>query len=96
LSDEEIARRVKEDLSNYGIPMATAPLFTRVYRWPQAVCRASGGMLKAVNAMRQTEQTGCQGLFLAGEYTRLASVNGALSSGMGAAEEATGFLRAGR
>ena len=46
--------------------------------------------------MRRIQHTGYRGLFLAGEYTRLPSVNGALLSGMDAAEEAKGFLQAER
>lgn len=92
LSDEEIEHRVLEDLRTYGIHVPVPPLFTRVYRWPEAVCLAPGGMLKEINHMRRTAHPGCRGLFLAGEYMRLPSVNGALLSGMDAAEAAIGFL----
>lgn len=96
LSDEEVERRVMEDLRACGIHVPVPPLFTRVYRWPEAVCLAPGGMLKAIDHMRHAAHPGCQGLFLAGEYMRLPSVNGALISGVDAAEEAMGFLLAGK
>ena len=92
LSDEEITSRLRKDLRKYAIPIPETPLFTRVYRWPEAVCLMPGGMLKKIDHMRRTVHASCRGLFFAGEYMRLPSVNGALTSGMDAAEEVAEFL----
>ena len=92
LNDQEIEREVIAGLRPYGIRLPDPLLFTRVYRWPEAVCLAPGGMLREVDRMRRREDPDCQGLFLAGEYMRLPSVNGALVSGFDAAEKAIRFL----
>ena len=91
-SDEEIERDVVAGLRRYGIGPPDPLLFTRVYRWPEAVCLAPGGMMREVDRMRRREHPDFSGLFLAGEYMRLPSVNGALVSGIDAAEKAIRFL----
>ncbi len=92
MNDEEIGRMVIAGLRPYGIHLPDRPRFTRVYRWPEAVCLAPGGMLKEVDRMRCTGYPGCRGIFLAGEYMRVPSVNGALLSGISAAEDVIRFL----
>ncbi len=96
MDDEEIERDVIAGLSRYGICLPGRPRFSRVYRWPEAVCLAPGGLMKEVERMRQRDHPGCRGLFLAGEYMRLPSVNGALASGVDAAEEVIRFLARGK
>ena len=92
MSDEEIRRSVTAGLRPYGVHLPDSPLFTRVYRWPEAVCLVPGGMLREIDRMRRAGYPGSRGLFLAGDYMHLPSVNGALISGINAAEEAIGFL----
>ena len=92
LDDEEIRRLVVSELRPYGVELPDPPRFARVYRWPEAVCLAPGGMLRKVDRMPRAEPPGCRGLFLAGEYLRLPSVEGAITSGIEAAEAATRFL----
>ena len=48
--------------------------------------------MKKIAHMRQTENQGCRGLFLAGEYMRVPSVNRAVVSGIDAAKEAIAYL----
>lgn len=91
-SDEEIERDTIAGLRRSGIRLPETLLFSRVYRWPEAVCLAPGGMLREVERMRHSEHPDCSGLFLAGEYMRLPSVNGALVSGIDAADKAIRFL----
>ena len=52
----------------------------------EAICLASGGLLKEVHDLRFGQPGNIRGLFLAGDYTRLPSLNGALKSGVDAAE----------
>ena len=87
LDDDEIARRVLEELRRFFPAMPQCPLFARVYRWPEAICLAPGGMLKDMDDMRMRLHGRVRGLFLAGDYTRLPSLNGAIKSGIDAAEE---------
>ena len=91
LNDAEIANRIIEEIRKYLPAMPEEPLFTRVYRWPEALCLAPGGMLKEIYEMRQQNLVDLKGLFLAGDYMRMPSCNGALLSGIDAAEECASF-----
>ena len=86
LDDEEIARRTLEEMRRFFPAMPQSPLFARVYRWPEAICLAPGGMLKEMHDIRIAQPGGMRGLFLAGDYTRLPSLNGAMKSGVEAAK----------
>ena len=86
LDDEEIARRTIEEMRRFFPAMPRDPLFARVYRWPEAICLSPGGMLKEMHDLRIGQPGGTRGLFLAGDYTRLPSLNGAMKSGMEAAK----------
>lgn len=92
LSDAEVADRIIEEIRKYLPAMPEKPLFTRVYRWPEALCLAPGGMLKEIYEMRQQKLADLKGLFLAGDYMRMPSCNGALLSGVGAAEDCASFV----
>ncbi len=86
LKDGEIARRTFEEMRRFFPAMPQGPLFARVYRWPEAMCLAPGGMLREMHDVRISQPGGIRGLFLAGDYTRLPSLNGAMQSGVEAAE----------
>lgn len=95
LDDDEIKRRMLRDVRRNPPPGSALPndeegLFTRVYRWPEAVCMGPPGMFKAVAEMRRRLRREVPNLFLAGDYMRVPSVNGALASGIGAARDAVG------
>ena len=95
LDDDEITRRMLGDARRNPPPGSALPndgegLFTRVYRWPEAVCMGPPGMFKAVAEMRRQLRREVPNLFLAGDYMRVPSVNGALASGIGAARDAVG------
>ena len=92
LDDEEIKRQMLRDARRIPPPGSTLPdddegLFSRVYRWREAVCMAPPGMFKAVADMRRQLKQNVGNLFLSGDYMRVPSVNGALASGIGAAEK---------
>ena len=91
LEDEEIKRQMLSDARRNPPPGSNLPgddegLFTRVYRWREAVCMGAPGMFRAVAEMRRRDRK-VKNLFLAGDYMRVPSVNGALASGISAAEE---------
>ena len=97
LEDEEIKRRLlaiarRNTPSGADLPGDDEGLFTRVYRWREAVCLGPPGMFEAVAEMRRERGRIVENLFLAGDYMRVPSVNGALASGVGAAEEAAELL----
>ena len=92
LSDEEIKGRAINEIRRFVPAMPEEPLFGRVYRWEEAVCLANGGILTELHQIRRQGFPGVEGLFLAGEYMDLPSVNGALRSGINAAEGAISFL----
>ena len=96
LDDEEIKRRMLGDARRNPPPGSRLPgddegLFWRVYRWEEAVCMGPPGMFTAVTDARHRLRRDIPNLFLAGDYTRVPSVNGALASGVTAAEEVLGL-----
>ena len=91
-SDEEAGERVLAEIRKYFPALSREPRFTRVYRWDEAVCIAPGGMITALHQMRQQSLDSVKGLFLAGEYMGVPCANGALRSGINAAEDCAAFL----
>ncbi len=97
LDDEEIKRQLLADARRAAAPGSTLPaddegIFTRVYRWPEAVGTPSPGTIKAVAEARRGHAGAVPNLFLAGDYTGMPSVNSALASGRDAANAAAGYL----
>ena len=97
LDDEEIKRRMLADARRNPPPGSALPsddegLFTRIYRWKEAVCMAPPGMFRKMADMRRQLGGELRNLFLAGDYLRVPSVNGALASGCGAAGEAADLV----
>ena len=92
LDDDEIKRQMLRDARRNPPPGSNLPdddegLFTRVYRWKEAVCMGRPGMFTAVADARQKLSGEISNLFLAGDYTKVPSVNGAVASGISAAED---------
>ena len=97
MDDEEIKRELLRDAHKNPPPGSNLPsddegLFTRVYRWREAVCMGHPGMFAAVADIRHQIGQSTPNLFLAGDYTWVPSVNGALASGVSAAEEVVQML----
>ena len=97
LDDEEVKRQMLRDARRNPPPGSALPsddegLFSRVYRWKIAVCEGPPGMFKEVANTRRDLGRDLPNLFLAGDYTRVPLVNGALASGISAAEEAFALL----
>ena len=93
LDDDEIVRRVVEEMRRFFPAMPDTPRVARVYRWPEAICLAPGGMLRDMVEARKRLYEQTQGLFLAGDYTVLPSLNGAMKSGVEAAQASLEYLR---
>ena len=83
---------VGRDRAEELFPLDDEGLFTRVYRWREAVCMGLPGMFRAVAEMRRQLNRDVENLFLAGDYMRVPSVNGALASGVDAANEVAELL----
>ena len=92
MDDDEIAGRVLDEMRRFFPALPQHPLFAKVYRWPEAICLAPGGMLRDVHDMRMRLPGRVRGLFLAGDYTHLPSLNGAIRSGIDAAEESLSYV----
>ncbi|MXX79213.1 MAG: FAD-dependent oxidoreductase [Gemmatimonadales bacterium] len=97
LGDEEIKRELLREARRNPPPGSALPaddegLFTRVYRWKEAVCMGRPGMFRAISDMHRLHGRGFCNLFFAGDYMRTPSVNGALASGVRAAEEVADLL----
>ena len=97
LDDDEIKRELLGAARRKAPPGSNLPeddegLFYRVYRWEEALCMGTPGMLAAVANIPGQLAGRIDNLFLAGDYMRVPSVNGALSSGCGAAIEVADLL----
>ena len=92
LDDDEIKRQLLGAARRNAPPGSSLPgddegLFYRVYRWEEALCMGTPGMLKAMANIPRQLAGRVDNLFLAGDYMHVPSVNGALSSGCSAAIE---------
>ena len=97
LDDDEIKRALLGAARRNAPPGSVLPgddegLFYRVYRWEEALCMGTPGMLAAVANIPEQIAGRIDNLFLAGDYMRVPSVNGALSSGCSAAIEVADLL----
>ena len=97
LDDDEIKRQLLGAARRNAPPGSSLPgddegLFYRVYRWEEALCMGTPGMLAAVANIPKQLAGRIDNLFLAGDYMRVPSVNGALSSGCSAAIEVADLL----
>ena len=97
LDDEQIKIEMLNDARRNPPPGSSLPgyddgLFSRVYRWNEAVCMGLPGMFVAVSNAFSQLRAEVPNLILAGDYTRVPSVNGALASGVQAAEEVATFF----
>ena len=97
LDDDEIKRRMLGAARRKAPPGSALPgddegLFYRVYRWEEALCMGTPGMLAALAEVPGQLAGSIGNLFLAGDYMGIPSVNGALSSGQKAATEAAELL----
>ena len=92
LADDEIERGMLGAARRKAPPGSAPPgdnegLFYRVYRWEEALCMGTPGMLAAMAKVPGQLAGHIDNLFLAGDYMGVPSVNGALSSGQSAAIE---------
>ena len=97
LADDEIKRELLGAARRNAPPGSALPgddegLFYRVYRWEEALCMGTPGMLAAMAKIPGQLAGRIDNLFLAGDYMGVPSVNGALSSGERAAGEAADLL----
>ena len=97
LADDEITQELLRGARRVPPPGSALPgddegIFTRVYRWREAVCMGRPGMFSAIADMRGHVGRDIRNLFFAGDYMRTPSVNGALVSGVDAAEEVADLL----
>ena len=97
LDDEEIKRELLGAARRKAPPGSALPgddegLFYRVYRWEQALCMGTPGMLAEMANVPGQLAGSIDNLFLAGDYMGVPSVNGALSSGERAAHEVADLL----
>ena len=97
LDDEEIKRQMLGAVRRKAPPGSALPgddegLFFRVYRWEEALCMGTPGMLAAAADIPSQLGPHIDNLYLAGDYMAVPSVNGALSSGCSAAHEVADVL----
>ena len=97
LGDDEIKREMLGAARRKAPPGSALPeddggLFYRVYRWEEALCMGTPGMLSAVAKIPAQLAGRIDNLILAGDYMHVPSVNGALSSGQSAANKVADLL----
>ena len=86
MRDDKVVRALIDDIKKYVPSMPNRPLFAEIYRYDEAVCTAGPGMLTAMHRMKERHYRDISGLALAGEYMHMPSVDGAVRSGIDAAE----------
>ncbi|MXY88091.1 MAG: FAD-dependent oxidoreductase, partial [Dehalococcoidia bacterium] len=99
LEDEQVKRELLGAARQKAPPGSALPgddegLFYRVYRWEEALCMGTPGMLAALAEVPGQLAGRIDNLFLAGDYMGIPSVNGALSSGEKAANAVADLLAA--
>jgi protoporphyrinogen/coproporphyrinogen III oxidase len=85
MADEQIVSHLTSELKMYIPSLPGKPLFSEIYRWKEAMCFASPGMFEAVSKLKKENGRLVNGLYFAGDYLNLASVEGSVSSGIEAA-----------
>ncbi len=100
LDDAEIKRELFGAARRKAPPGSALPgddegLFYRVYRWEEALCMGTPGMLAAMADVPGQLAGRIDNLFLAGDYMAVPSVNGALASGQRAAIDVANLLASG-
>ena len=98
LSDDEIKHKLLADAHAKAPPGSNLPgddddIFTRVYRWHEAVPTLPPGTYRAIAEARRTLGRAVPNLFLAGDYMGNPSVNAALTSGRDAANAVLDYFR---
>ncbi|RJP35454.1 MAG: FAD-dependent oxidoreductase [Actinobacteria bacterium] len=88
MKDGEVLSRLKGEIRRFIPSMPAEPLFSEIYRWDEAVCLSPPGMLREIYRLKRDHWRDVKGLYLAGEYLNMPSVDGALRSGIDAAEAA--------
>ena len=88
MKDDEVLSILKGEVQRFVPSMPDEPFFSEIYRWDEAVCTAPPGMLREIYNLKREHYRDVKGLYLAGEYLNMPSVDGALRSGIDAAEAA--------
>ena len=97
VDDDEIKRQLLGAARRKAPPGSALPgddegLFYRVYRWEEALCMGTPGMLAATAKIPGQLAGSIDNLFLAGDYMGVPSVNGALFSGYRTATDVADLL----
>ncbi|HEY9162290.1 MAG TPA: NAD(P)/FAD-dependent oxidoreductase [Desulfomonilia bacterium] len=85
MKDDDIKKYLIKDIQRFTPDMPDFPVFTEILRFSEAVCTSPPGMLTAISRMKKDGLGDVKGLFLAGEYMYMPSVEGAAKSGIDAA-----------
>ncbi|MBN1613002.1 MAG: FAD-dependent oxidoreductase [Deltaproteobacteria bacterium] len=86
MTDEDIRARLKAELKRYFPSMPENPIFSKIYRWQEAMYFATPGTFGSVHRLKKENGRPIEGLYFAGDYLNLASVEGAVKSGIDAAD----------
>ena len=86
MPDEKVITQLQKELTSYFPSMPDKPLFSKIYRWLEAMCFAVPGMFSAVHTLKKSNGEHIKGLYFAGDYLNLASIEGSIKSGIDAAE----------
>lgn len=87
--DEAVKEKVMAEILRILPSFPPEPLFCEIFRWPKAVCLSSPGQIAAVQHLKSA-LPGYRGLYLAGEYMGMPSVEAAVHFGVQAAERIIG------
>jgi len=88
MSDEKVKEICLKEVQRFTPSMPDNYLFAEIYRWDEAVNVAPPNMLTAAERLKKEHYRDVKGLFLAGDYLYMPSVDSSIHSGIAAAQAA--------
>ncbi len=86
MSDDMVTDILFNDMRRFVPTLPGEFVHREIVRYNEAVCLSPPGMLSTIHEMKKQSLRDVRGLYLAGEYLYMPSVNGATQSGIDAAE----------
>ena len=87
-----VTDRLYSEMRRFFPRMAPSANWTYVHKWPQAMCLSPAGALQSLEEVLRNSAYRPSGLFFAGDYLGIPSLNTAIRSGLEAANDCKQYL----